>query len=76
MAGDGAAGRIRVGIHGDHLPGKGVFRVEAGETLIFETPGGGGFGLPKARKQDSVARDLQAGFISVEAARDIYGKTS
>ncbi len=74
--GDGAAGRIRIGMHGDDLPGKGVFRVEAVETLIFETPGGGGFGPPKARKQDAVARDLQAGFISAEAARVIYGKTS
>ena len=38
----GAAGRIRLG-DGADLSGKGEYRIAAGETLIFETPGGGGF---------------------------------
>jgi len=42
--GDGAVGRIRIDKCGPDLPGKGEVRVKAGETLIFETPGGGGYG--------------------------------
>ena len=42
--GDGAPGRIRIGYEGSDLPGKGELRVKAGERLVFETPGGGGFG--------------------------------
>ena len=47
--------------------------VKAGETLIFETPGGGGFGSPQERSLENVRRDLREGLISSDAARDIYG---
>ena len=71
--GYGAAGRIRIGNDGADLPGKGEVRVKAGETLIFETPGGAGFGLPKERSREDVRRDLREGLISPKAAREIYG---
>ena len=41
----GAPGRIRLD-DGPDLPGKGEVRVSPGQTLVFETPGGGGFGRP------------------------------
>ncbi len=69
----GAAGRIRIGHAGEDLPSKGEVRVPAGETLVFETPGGGGFGPPAQRATDKVLRDLEEELISNEAARDIYG---
>ena len=69
----GAPGRIRIGHDGPDLPGKGEFRVPSGETLIFETPGGGGFGPPKERSENDIQRDLNEGLISDEAARDTYG---
>ena len=69
----GAAGRIRIGHAGEDLPSKGEVRVPAGETLVFETPGGGGFGPPAQRAADKVLRDLEEELISNEAARDIYG---
>ena len=69
----GAPGRIRIGQDGPDLPGKGEVRVKAGETLLFETPGGGGFGDPHERMRDEVRRDLDEGLISPQAARDIYG---
>ncbi len=72
----GAAGRIRIGQEGADLPGKGELRVTGTETLIFETPGGGGFGDPQKRDRAKVARDLEDGLISPEAARDIYGGLS
>ncbi len=68
----GAPGRIRIGEGPDH-PGKGELRVDPGETLIFETPGGGGFGKPDKRDRSRVERDVAEGLISENAARDVYG---
>lgn len=68
-----APGRIRISRDGPDLPGKGEVRVKAGETLIFETPGGGGFGPPRERDPDDIRRDLDEGLISRQAAHDIYG---
>ncbi len=70
----GAAGRIRMGQN--DLPGKGVVRIPAGERLIFETPGGGGFGDPRRRAPEALAADLEDGLVSRDAARDIYGGTA
>jgi len=64
----GAPGRIRIGRDGPDLPGKGEVRIPAGQTLIFETPGGGGFGDPGLRAQDDLARDLAHGLITAEGA--------
>ena len=57
------------------LPGKGEVRVKAGDTLIFETPGGGGFGNPQDRSRGRMfSRDLDEGLISREGcAHEIYG---
>jgi N-methylhydantoinase B len=71
----GAAGRIRIGKDGDDLPSKGEVRVKAGETLFFETPGGGGFGPPQDRSADSLQRDLEDGLISQTGAAAYRGKT-
>ncbi len=73
---NGAAGRIRIGEDGPDLPSKGELRVKAGETLIFETPGGGGFGPPSERAQEDLDHDLRAGLVSTEAAQSIYGGKS
>lgn len=74
--GQGAAGRIRVGEDGPDLPGKGEIRVKGGDTLIFETPGGAGFGDPHERPRDQVQRDLDHGLISRKAAQELYGAGS
>lgn len=70
----GAKGRIRINHDGPDLPSKGEFRIKAGDTLVFETPGGGGFGPPAERSAEMVAKDVRAGFISADAARKIYGQ--
>jgi len=72
----GAAGRIRIGENGSDIAGKGELRVKRGETLIFETPGGGGFGDASERDPEKVAFDLSAGVISDAAAQTLYGKRS
>ncbi|WP_170327913.1 hydantoinase B/oxoprolinase family protein [Ruegeria arenilitoris] len=69
---DGAPGRITVQPGNRHLPGKGEVRIKAGETLTFETPGGGGFGRPEERSDDAVQNDLRAGLISQDMARTQY----
>ena len=71
----GAPGRVRIGETGPDLPGKGDVRIKAGETLYFDTPGGGGFGPPAKRTDDALQRDLDAGFVSAQAARDLYRHT-
>ena len=71
--GAGAPGRIRLGAQGADLPGKGTVRIPAGTTLLFETPGGGGFGNPTERTPVAVARDIADGLISIEAAQQVYG---
>jgi len=69
----GARGRIRIGKDGEDLPGKGEIRVSAGERLILETPGGGGFGPAGRRDPALVRRDVGSGLISRQAAQNLYG---
>lgn len=64
----GAPGRIRFRDGGD-IPGKGELRVEGGDYLIFETPGGGGFGNPAERDREALAHDLKRGLITEEGAK-------
>ena len=72
----GAPGAIRIGEDGAPLPGKGELRVPGDARLVFETPGGGGFGSPSARSPEAVAQDQRWGLISAAAARDLYGAKS
>ncbi|MEM6566436.1 MAG: hydantoinase B/oxoprolinase family protein, partial [Pseudomonadota bacterium] len=70
----GAAGHIKIGENGASMPGKGTFRIKAGERLYFDTPGGGGFGPPGARNPVALNKDISAGLVSPDAAKDVYGQ--
>ena len=70
--GDGAPGHLRLG-SGQLLRGKGKQRIPAGEVLVFQTPGGGGYGDPRKRPPVEVARDYAAGLISKAALKRDYG---
>jgi len=61
---DGAPGRIRINSDSGDLPGKGEITILAGKTLVFETPGGGGYGSPEMRNKDLVKKDLREGLTS------------
>jgi len=61
--GDGAPGRIRIG-DGPDLPGKGEVRIPSGQTLIFQTPGGGGFGDAALRDATAALRDIRQGLVT------------
>lgn len=69
----GKPGRIRIE-GGPDLPGKGEITVHKGETLVIDTPGGGGFGNPEERLRDLVSRDIEEGLISESFASVHYGR--
>jgi N-methylhydantoinase B len=47
--------------------------LRAGDTVTMDTGGGGGWGDPFERDPDAVLRDVRAGLISGERARERYG---
>ena len=64
------AGRIL--LNGKDIgPGSGP--IEAGDVLVFETPGGGGLYSPLERTVDAVVADVEEELVSIEVARDAYG---
>jgi len=65
----GAAGRGS----GTKLPDKGMHIIDAGDSLVLELPGGGGFGKPHKRDRTAVETDIAAGLVTVAAARKDYG---
>ena len=69
--GDGARGRLALK-SGQRLAGKGKQHIPAGEVLIVQTPGGGGYGDPRHRDPRLVASDFAAGLISKKALRRDY----
>jgi N-methylhydantoinase B len=71
----GAPGRIRFRDGAQDIPGKGELRVEPGDYLIFETPGGGGFGDPAERDPQALALDRKRGLVTEAGAR-AYGGAS
>jgi N-methylhydantoinase B len=46
--------------------------LNAGDIVNFRTPGGGGHGNPRERPVDLVLRDVRAGYVSDEKARETY----
>ena len=72
--GAGAPGNIQLKSTGQSLPSKGEVRIPAGETLVFETPGGGGFGLASDRSPEDVARDVSEGVVTPASAERDYGR--
>ena len=51
------------------LPSKHTFDMPKGGTLRVETPGGGGFGDPKTRDREAIARDIRDGKVTESWAR-------
>ncbi len=48
-------------------------RLQPGDSIRFQTPGGGGWGDPKERSRDKVREDLAEGYISPREAQEAYG---
>ncbi len=47
--------------------------VKRGDVIRALTGGGGGYGDPRERDPELVRADVRAGYVSPEAARDVYG---
>jgi N-methylhydantoinase B/oxoprolinase/acetone carboxylase alpha subunit len=47
-----------------------------GDEVLIDSAGGGGFGDPRRRDPGRVAEDVEQGFVSQSAAREIYGAGS
>lgn len=60
-------------VNGEPLAGDASVAVlKEGGEVVFNVPGGGGFGAPEERAPELVERDVQLGFVSPEAARSEY----
>jgi N-methylhydantoinase B len=57
----------------EETPASGRFELKAGDRFYLESAGGGGCGDPKKRPREKVARDIEEGYVSPEAARRDYG---
>ena len=51
------------------------YSLDAGDVVVVETGGGGGYGPPAERARESIERDVMRGYISVEGAARDYGVT-
>jgi len=69
----GRLGSARLG-SGARLEGKVTHRIPAGDTLVIELPGGGGYGDPHDRELTAREADLEAGYVTPEAACRDYGR--
>ena len=68
----GAKGRLSLA-SGASLAIKGLQIIPAGDRLIVEMPGGGGYGAPHMRDPALVARDVRFGLIEATEAEAAYG---
>lgn len=50
-----------------------MLRLGIDETFSVQTPGGGGYGDPLARAVEDVAEDVRLGYVTKEAAQEVYG---
>ena len=57
----------------NELTSKCVVELKPGDTVSFQTPGGGGYGLPTERDPNAVLKDVIGGKINRQRAIDFYG---
>jgi len=50
--------------------------LKEGDEVLIQSPGGGGYGDPQERDPQRLAEDVEQGFVSEAAAREIYGSGS
>ena len=55
------------------LGSKDVVELRCGDVVSFRLAGAGGYGDPRERDRDAVRSDVAGGFVSEEAAREVYG---
>lgn len=80
VGGAGPAAPVKVSVIRDGIevefptPGKVTgYPLHAGDVVVMQSAGGGGFGDPLERDPERVRRDVLAGYVSPARARDGYG---
>jgi N-methylhydantoinase B len=80
VGGAGCAAPVRVSVRreGEEIefptPGKVTGQpIRAGDVVVMQSAGGGGFGDPLARDPERVRQDVLGGYVSRERARAAYG---
>jgi N-methylhydantoinase B len=80
VGGAGVAAPVKVSVQRDGreiefaTPGKVTGHpIQADDVVVMQSAGGGGFGDPLARDPERVWRDVRAGYVSPERAREGYG---
>jgi N-methylhydantoinase B len=56
-----------------HCGRRPVWRIAPGSVFRYQTNAGGGWGDPLARPAEQVLRDVRDEYVSIAAARDLYG---
>jgi N-methylhydantoinase B len=72
----GAGGRFvtRLGtVHERETP-PGRYEMQAGDRFLLQSAGGGGYGDPRKRDGDALARDMAEGYVTMGGAAEDYGK--
>jgi N-methylhydantoinase B len=73
LFGGGPGARARFLVNGEKGDPYGLTQLEAGDVVVMDAAGGGGYGDPLEREPDLVAADVREGYVSLESARDDYG---
>jgi N-methylhydantoinase B len=78
LAGGKPGGRARFVVRAGaadeiEAPASGRYEMRAGEHVLLQSAGGGGYGDPAARDRAALARDIAEGYVSREAAEKDYG---
>jgi N-methylhydantoinase B len=55
------------------LHSKAIYPLAGGDLISFRVSGSGGYGDPRERTPELVARDVALGYVSIEQAREGYG---
>lgn len=72
--GGGAGGLGHFGrADGTRLPSKTHIRLDPSAEVDIDLPGGGGYGEPAERDVEAVLMDVVDGYVSIEAAMNLYG---
>jgi N-methylhydantoinase B len=50
-----------------------VAALKAGDAFRLRSGGGGGYGEPRERPPELVLEDVRQGYVSIEAAKELYG---
>jgi len=60
--GPGAPGRVT--LNGEPMHSKRTIQVHPGDSMVLQTPGGGGYGDAASRSETARANDLRNGYVT------------